>query len=126
MLRLLEIWSRLPGTRPVRRFEDRKTAIARIWRAIQMGAEQKPGTARQSSMRKAEAGKRAVFREQSKAAQVCALLRRPEGATMGEIITATGWQPHTVRGFISPSLRKQGTKVRTFRRGSEHAYQLKR
>jgi len=34
----------------------------------------------------------------SKQATVIALLRRPEGVTVAEIVAATGWQPHTVRG----------------------------
>ena len=35
MKRLVEIWNRLPGVEPVARFTDRKTALGRIWRAIQ-------------------------------------------------------------------------------------------
>ena len=37
----------------------------------------------------------------AKAAQVCTLLCRPEGVTLNEIRSETGWQAHTVRGFIS-------------------------
>jgi hypothetical protein len=33
--RLLEIWNSIPGFRPVKMFTDRKTAVARIWKAIQ-------------------------------------------------------------------------------------------
>jgi hypothetical protein len=40
-------------------------------------------------------------RENSKAALIIALLKRAEGATVNEITAATGWQPHSVRGFIS-------------------------
>ena len=29
------------------------------------------------------------------------MMKRAKGATLAEIITATGWQPHTVRGFVS-------------------------
>ena len=35
------------------------------------------------------------------------LLRRPEGATVAEVVVATGWQPHTVRGVFSGTLKKK-------------------
>lgn len=46
-------------------------------------------------------------RENSKQAQVIALLKRPEGATITQICEATGWQPHTVRGAFAGSLKKK-------------------
>lgn len=46
-------------------------------------------------------------RENSKQAQVIALLKRPEGATITQICGATGWQPHTVRGAFAGSLKKK-------------------
>ena len=61
----------------------------------------------------------------SKAAQVCTLLCRPEGATLNEIRSETGWQAHTVRGFISRNLSKEGRKVRSFEREGERVYRLK-
>jgi hypothetical protein len=44
---------------------------------------------------------------QSKQAAVIVLLLRPEGATVAEIVSATGWQPHTVRGLFSGTLNKK-------------------
>ena len=38
-------------------------------------------------------------RENSKQAQVIAMLKRPEGATIQQICATTGWQQHTVRGY---------------------------
>ena len=33
--------------------------------------------------------------------------RRPEGATIAQIVEATGWQPHTVRGAFAGALKKR-------------------
>jgi hypothetical protein len=121
MKRLVEIWNRLPGVEPVARFTDHKTAIRRIWRALQPQAEEPGKTARVKSQNL----QRPVFREGSKAAQVCTMLCRPEGASLSEIRNQTGWQAHTVRGFISRTLSKQGRKVRSFERDGERVYRLK-
>lgn len=43
----------------------------------------------------------------TKQAQVIAMLERPEGATIAEIVAATGWQAATVRGAISGVLKKK-------------------
>jgi Protein of unknown function (DUF3489) len=43
----------------------------------------------------------------SKQAEVIALLRRPEGATVDEVRATTGWQPHTVRGVFSGALKRK-------------------
>lgn len=46
-------------------------------------------------------------REGSKQAQLIAMLQRPEGASIAEIVAAFGWQPHTVRGAIAGALKKK-------------------
>jgi len=56
---------------------------------------------------KAAASKSPTQRAGTKQAQVIAMLRRPEGATIAEIVVATGWMPHTARGAISGVLKKK-------------------
>ena len=51
-------------------------------------------------------------RDGSKAAAILEMLKRPEGATTKELLKATGWQPHSLRGFISGTLgKKMGLNV---------------
>jgi hypothetical protein len=46
-------------------------------------------------------------RENSKQAQVIAMLKRPEGATIRQICEATQWQAHTVRGAFAGAFKKK-------------------
>lgn len=46
-------------------------------------------------------------RSGTKLAALVMALRRPQGATSLQLMLATGWQPHTVRGAISGMLRKK-------------------
>ncbi len=46
-------------------------------------------------------------RDNSKQAQVIAMLKRPEGATIAQICEATGWMQHTVRGTFAGAFKKK-------------------
>ena len=43
----------------------------------------------------------------TKQATLIDLMRRPGGATLADLVKATGWQPHSVRGAISGGLKKK-------------------
>lgn len=52
------------------------------------------------------------LRENSKTEMIVKLLKRPEGATIQDLIDATGWQAHSIRSTITDKIVKQkGFKV---------------
>lgn len=62
----------------------------------------------------------------TKTQAVILLIQRERGATMSELCEVTGWQVHSVRGFISGTLRKKQGLVVTLleRENGERAYRL--
>jgi hypothetical protein len=56
-------------------------------------------------------------RPRTKGLVVLELLRRTNGASLNEIMKATGWQAHSIRGFMSGTLgTKRGLKIISIRR----------
>ena len=74
---------------------------------------------------KAEAPKPRT-RDNSKQAQVIAMLKRPEGATIAQICEATSWQAHTVRGTFAGAFKKKlGLDVTSTKdQGAERVYRI--
>jgi hypothetical protein len=95
---LLGSWDAGPG-RP--RLEE---AVEALRRALAGKADDRPGLPRM-------AGAPRTPREGTKQERVLALLRRPEGATVAQIVEATGWQRHTVRGLFAGLKKRQGIVV---------------
>lgn len=57
----------------------------------------------------------------SKAARIVSLMQREEGATLAEMVEATGWLPHTTRAAMT-GLRKKGYSIERTRRGEQTCY----
>jgi hypothetical protein len=109
--KLVEIWNQLPEVTPIRKFTDRKFAVARIWKAVQTLEPLVAPQAAQEPAKKVRLGRKAITQDgapqANKTATVLDLLRREGGATLDDIMSATGWQAHSVRGFISSVLGKR-------------------
>ena len=62
-------------------------------------------------------------RADSKQAQVIALLQRPQGTSISEIMALTGWQAHSIRGLFAGTLKKRGIVVTSEKaEGGERVY----
>ena len=59
----------------------------------------------------------------TKAAAVLTLLQRDKGATLSELVEATGWQPHTTRAMLT-GLRKKGHAIERRKRDDLTCYHL--
>jgi hypothetical protein len=70
--------------------------------------------------------KTARTRADSKQALVIGLLQRPEGATIAQIVEATGWQQHTVRGTLAGTLKKRlGLTITSIKEtGGQRVYRI--
>ncbi len=53
----------------------------------------------------------ATTRPESKGAKILELIARAKGATLAELMKSTGWQSHSVRGFISNARKTRGAKI---------------
>lgn len=71
------------------------------------GTSTAPESAPDTPAEQTEAPKARIPREGTKQAALIAMLRAPGGASIAEIVAATGWQPHTVRGAMAGALKKK-------------------
>jgi hypothetical protein len=87
-------------------------------------APEEPGTSKKARKQRPAKQNKATSdsqptgpREGSKTSTILALIQRPEGATLAELMNAAAWQAHSVRGFISGTLgKKMGLKVASAKR----------
>ena len=84
----------------------------------------KAKAAKKTGRTKKAARKRPADRTNKKA-EVIAMMKGAKGATLAEIMQATGWQKHTVRGFVSILGGKGGEKVESSKNAAgERTYKI--
>jgi hypothetical protein len=132
--RLVETWNSFAAVAPfqdlksVKKFTNRKHAVARIFEAIarlspdaaeppqRLASEKGKAKKAPAKAKRADtAPKGAKGERTNKKAEVVAAMRRPKGITLQEIMDMTGWQQHTVRGFVSILSSKGGLKVESLK-----------
>jgi hypothetical protein len=103
------------------------------------GATQKKGASKSqktAKSAKAKAAKKAKSapakkasapRAESKGAKILELIGRPKGATPAEIVKATNWQKHSIRGFLSTAAKKHNLKIESAKtEAGDRVYQIKK
>src|SRR5207249_659251 len=85
------------------RFRNRPYGVQRLWDAAQKLIK---------ASDKSSASSNGKVRDGSKAATALELMKRDGGASGTELQSALGWQPHTVRGFVSTLRSKHGVEIK--------------
>jgi hypothetical protein len=95
--------------------------------AKKKGKSGKKATSTKKAPKTPKGQKKPGIRGGSKTERILDLLKRKDGATLAEIMKATDWQPHSVRGFISGTLgKKMGLTVASVKgEDGERRYSIK-
>jgi hypothetical protein len=126
--------------KPVKKFTDRKPAVARIFKAVgRLSPDVAPqatpvGTERTRSKKspakaswRGRAQKDATEARTNKKAEVIGMIKRAKSVTLAEIMEPTGWQKHTVRGFVSILGSKGGKKIESLKNADdERTYKIEK
>ena len=94
-----------------------KAPAAAPKKVAKAGKKAKPAQAKEASTPRAE----------SKGAKILDLIGRPKGATLAEIVKATDWQKHSIRGFLSTAAKKHGLKIESTKtEAGDRVYQIRK
>ncbi|MBK8176597.1 MAG: DUF3489 domain-containing protein [Rhodospirillales bacterium] len=98
--------------------ENATTTVVDEAAPLATGAAPEPSAEQPAKVRK--------HRDGTKEAMLIDMLRRPEGATIAQIMAATGWLGHTVRGAFAGALKKKRGLIVTSEKkdGGERVYHL--
>jgi Protein of unknown function (DUF3489) len=89
-------------------------------KAAKSGAKAGAKAAKSTAVKKA-----AAPRAESKGAKILEMIARAKGATLAEMMKATDWQAHSVRGFISTAGKKHDIKIESAKNDAgERTYKI--
>src|SRR3984957_19318877 len=141
--RLIDTWNSFAGVapfdelKPVKKFTSRKGGVTRIGQAIARlssdgtqpvePVETAKGKGKKSPAKPPRRARAQTSPEAggNKKAEVITMMKRAKGATLAEIMATTGWQAHTVRGFVSILGSKGGEKIESSKNAAgERTYKI--
>ena len=125
-----------PEKAPAKKAASQKKGVPKAKKTakgVKQGAKAKAAEPKKAAKGGAKASKKAVQparksaapRAESKGAKILEMIGRAKGVTLAEIMKATDWQAHSVRGFISTAGKKHGVKIESAKNDAgERTYKI--
>jgi hypothetical protein len=125
-----------PEKAPAKKGASQKKGAAKAKKtadAAKQGAKAKDTAPKKAAKGGAKVSKKAAAptrkatapRAESKGAKILEMIGRAKGATLAEIMKATDWQAHSVRGFISTAGKKHGVTIESAKNDAgERTYKI--
>ena len=118
----------VPEKVPSKKGASQKKGAPKGQKAVK-GAKTKPAAKKKAEAKKvskpARVKKASAPRAESKGAKILALIGRPKGASLAEIMKVTDWQAHSVRGFLSTAAKKHKLNIESAKNeAGERVYKI--
>jgi hypothetical protein len=121
-----------PEKAPAKKAASQKKGAPKAKKTAKVGkakaaAPKKAATANAKTSKKAAKPEREASapRAETKGAKILEMIARAKGATLAEIMKATDWQAHSVRGFISTASKKHGVTIESAKNDAgERTYRI--